>query len=239
MQENVARRLEALNQTFYDSVASVFTASRGRTEPGLDRIVERIRPGQRVLDLGCGQARLGTLLPQGCAYTGVDYSGAMLEHAERALEETNISAAKLVQAAITDGGWVTEVGSDFDWVMMRAVLHHIPGYISRRRAVALALSVLAPAGRLAVANWQFLDVARLRRRVLPWSAVGLTEADVEPGDYLLDWRRGSVVIRYVHLVDEAETRRLAEDLGLEVEELFRADGHTGDLTLYAILRRPG
>ncbi len=39
----------------------------------------------------------------------------------------------------------------------------------------------------------------------------------------------------VHLIDEAEVDRIAGELGLEVTERYYADGHSNDLTLYAIL----
>ncbi len=42
-------------------------------------------------------------------------------------------------------------------------------------------------------------------------------------------------MRYVHLIDEAEVDRIAGELGLEVTERYYADGHSNDLTLYAIL----
>jgi tRNA (uracil-5-)-methyltransferase TRM9 len=115
------------------------------------------------------------------------------------------------------------------------VLHHIPGFASRRRVVERATRVLAPDGRLVLANWQFLQVERLQRRLLPWSTLDLTQDEVEPGDYLLDWQRQGRGLRYVHLVDEEELRTLAREVGLKIVSLFRADGHTNDLTLYAVL----
>ncbi len=42
-------------------------------------------------------------------------------------------------------------------------------------------------------------------------------------------------MRYVHLVDEKETRQLAQDTGLHLLRTYYADGHTHNLTLYAVL----
>lgn len=57
---------------------------------GLDRRWRRsaasalnTRPGNRVVDLGCGTARLGALLAERHLVTGVDVSGAMLVEARR------------------------------------------------------------------------------------------------------------------------------------------------------------
>ncbi len=241
MNAETQQRLRELNRELYDTFAGAFSDSRAESEPGFERIVAQMAPGDRVIDLGCGQARLARLLPPGCTYVGVDFSAEMVRVAREMLSEPEARAGagtrdiRFVTADLVSDPWEALVGGDFDWVVLRAVLHHIPGYASRRQVLARAARVLAPGGRLVVANWQFLQIERLRRRLLPWSTVGLTGEEVEPGDYLLDWRRQGHGLRYVHLIDEEEMRRLARDVGLEIVSLFRADGHTNDLTLYAVL----
>ncbi len=226
--------LLALNRRFYNDFAEPFSDSRGATEPGFDRIVAQFRPGDRVLDLGCGQGRLARLLPPACTYTGVDNAGAMLQIAAHATDGTH---ATFVAADLVKDRWETQVAGPFDWVVLRAVLHHIPGYDNRLSIVTHAAGLLAPQGRLVIANWQFLRIERLRKRLAPWPTVGLTENDIDAGDYLLDWQRQGRGLRYAHLIDEAETRRLAQEAGLAIEELFYADGRTNDLTLYAVVRK--
>ncbi|HRI57125.1 MAG TPA: class I SAM-dependent methyltransferase, partial [Anaerolineae bacterium] len=118
-----------------------------------------------------------------------------------------------------------------------AVLHHIPGW-QRRRALLRELgALLADDGRLAISTWQFMNEARLRRKVMPWQAVGLSEEQVEAGDYLLDWQRGGQGLRYCHLVDETELAALAGQAGLHVRALFQADGREGNLNQFAVLAR--
>lgn len=240
------QRLIALNQSFYDGFATTFSNSRAGTEPGLARVVAQISPHARVLDLGCGQARLAWLIPSTCTYVGVDSSREMLRIATEALpstEEHLTSGSQedprmrmtLIARELVSDRWEAVLGGLFNWVVLRAVLHHVPGYRNRLDIVRRAAGVLVPGGRMVVANWQFLRIERLRRRVLPWSAIGLTNADVDVGDYLLDWRRDGVGFRYAHHIDEAETRQLATDAGLRISEEFYADGHTNDLTLYAVL----
>ena len=58
---------------------------------------------------------------------------------------------------------------------------------------------------------------------------------MEPGDFLLSWQRGGSGLRYVALIDEEATRRLATAAGLRIVDQYRRDGHEGDLNLYTVL----
>jgi SAM-dependent methyltransferase len=235
MRDEIVVRLTELNRKFYDGFAETFAASRGKSEPGLARVLQDIQPGSRVLDLGCGQGRVAALLPTGCVYVGLDFSSEMLcqarQHTPAGIE------AQFVMGDLLNESWTASVGGEFAWIVLRAVLHHIPGRENRQKLLNQAACLLSPTGRLVLANWQFMEVPRLRQRLLDWSTVNLTDDDLEPGDYLLDWRRDGYGLRYVHWVDEVETLALTAAAGLQVEALFRADGHQNNLTLYAILRR--
>ncbi len=233
MREEIVALLTDLNRKFYDGFAETFATSRGKSEPGLERILQDIQPGSHVLDLGCGQGRVASLLPGGCTYVGLDFSHEMLRQA-RQRTPADVDA-QFVLADLLEETWPTLVSGEFTWIVLRAVLHHIPGRENRQKLVNQAAGLLTPTGRLVLANWQFMEVPRLRQRLLDWNAVNLISEDVESGDYLLDWRRDGYGLRYVHWVDEAETLKLAADAHLQVDMLFRADGHQNNLTLYAIL----
>ena len=92
--------------------------------------------------------------------------------------------------------------------------------------------MLTASGRFIHSNWQFLNSERLRKRIHPWEEIGLSDSQVDPGDYLLDWRRGGFGLRYVHHFREGELNRLAAESGFKVVETFYSDGETGNLGLY-------
>ena len=235
MRNEIITRLRNLNRDFYDEFAAHFADSRGRTEPGLERILRHITPGDRVLDLGCGHGRIAALLPPDCTYVGLDFSAEILALADP--EVADGVETRFARVDLMDPDWVETHQGPFDWIIARAVFHHLPGYATRARVLRQATSHLTSGGRIVLANWQFLAAKRLHRRIQDWSELGLSADDVEPGDYLLDWRRGGRGFRYVHLVDKAETRRLAQDAGLAIEEMYRADGRENNLTLYAVLKK--
>ena len=92
---------------------------------------------------------------------------------------------------------------------------------------------VAPNGILAFACWRFNEYERYTSRFLSWPA----DLAPEPHDYLLDWRRGANALRYCHYIDDNEHNELVAATGLQELERFRADGETGDVNCYSVLRK--
>ncbi len=234
------KRLLALNRQFYQTFGEAFAEKRGRLQPGVARLLPRIPPQARVLDLGCGHGMVLRALAKGGfrgEYVGVDFSTPLLTQAR-----TNAPAdlrSRFVQADLTAPSWTSRVGAGpFEVILAFAVFHHLPGQALRQRVLAQAAALLRPGGVLMLSVWAFLHSPRLRQRVQPWERVGLTASQVDPGDYLLDWRHGGQGLRYVHHFTPAELEALLRRTGLDLEEMFLSDGENGRLGLYAIGRKP-
>lgn len=236
MKADVADRLIALNRDFYAAVAEPFARSRVQPQPGFARLLDFVpRPCRNLLDVGCADGRYGRFMQQklpDLAYTGVDFSAALLDLARAS------TTGRFLVRDLTQPDSLSGLGP-FDLAASLATLHHMPG---RARRVQLLREMArcveqhdARSGRLFVSTWQFLDSQRQRRKLRPWSAVGLSESDVEPGDYVLNWQRGVAALRYVCHIDAAELAALAADAGLTVIAHFRSDGREGNLSLYAVL----
>ena len=241
MDTSTAERLLALNRAFYAAFALPFAASRSVSDPALVSILPHIPHHARVLDVGCGNGRLALLLDRerpGAAYVGVDAVPELIEVARTRAERLAHVAAEFRVADVARPGWGGALpGPPFDCAVVLAVLHHIPGFDLRVRVLCDVAGQLKPGGRLILSTWQFLDSPRMRRKIVHWSGVGIAEEALEPGDYLLDWKRGGRGLRYCHLVDKSEVERLAAESGLHVRETFRAGGREGNLSLFAVLGR--
>ncbi|HEY71037.1 MAG TPA: class I SAM-dependent methyltransferase [Anaerolineae bacterium] len=234
MDERIRAQLLRLNREFYQTFAPSFSETRQRLQPGVLRILETLPLDASVLDLGCSNGELARrLAARGHAgtYVGLDASPALLGAAR---EDQPHPRARFEEADLADPAWNALPEAPFDRIFAFATLHHLPGDALRRRVVQAVHDLLAEDGRAVISVWNFLASERLQARVVPWDAIELREQDVEPGDHLMDWRRGGYGLRYVHHFSPEELADLARRCGFAVEETFHSDGEGGKLGLYQV-----
>ena len=233
MKKEIIDRIVEVNHQFYQSFGNEFSATRGRIQPGVRKILERTGQDRSILDLGCGNGEFARQVASSghtAPYLGVDFSLPLLENAMRVPEHF---PAKFIALDITTEDW-SSIPDTYPLITSFATLHHIPGEETRLRILRNVAERLTPQGQFIFSNWQFLNSERLRARIQPWDVVGLQESDVDEGDYLLDWRRGGQGFRYAHHYSEDELSYLAEKSGFQIIESFYSDGATGNLGLYQI-----
>lgn len=237
-QATVAQLLD-LNRTFYREFAAAFGASRSVADPAIRWILPHVPPAATILDVACGNGRLALLLDverPGSTYLGLDASLELVERARGHARHLTSTQVDFAVRDVTQPAWMRGLGvRRFDCVVALALLHHVPSAALRSQLMRDLATLAGSSGRVLVSTWQFLGSERLRRKIVPWNEVGLAREDVDPGDYLLDWKRGGRGIRYCHLVDDQELRRLAMAAGLRVAHMARTGGREGNLSLAAVL----
>ena len=244
MQEKTKQMLLDLNRRFYQTFASHFSNTRMRLQPGVEKSIDTLPKQATILDLGCGNGNLAQALVHRsfCGdYLGLDSSFELLEIARRNLQDFKYFS--FLHGDIADLDWDTRVlkntavlrdNKGLDVVLSFAVFHHLPGRDLHHQTFKKIHTLLPTNGRLIFSNWQFLNSERLRKRIQDWELIGLTPDELEPGDYLLDWRQGGRGLRYVHHFSPEELNILAELSGFEIIESFLSDGENGKLGLYQI-----
>jgi len=232
-------QLIALNREFYSQFSVDFSDTRSSERFNIEPFRKYLANDIRLLDAGCGNGRLaGTLERAGFAldYVGVDGSAELISFARKKSATLRNVRARFRVVDLATPRWSETVrdAPPFDVIVSLAVLHHIPGFELRANVLREIRALLEPRGIFVMSNWRFLNNARLRKKIVDWRELMIDNRRLEPGDYLLDWKRGGAGYRYVHLVDENEVKELASASGLQVAEQFHADN---DLNLYSILTK--
>lgn len=234
MNLSTAKRLLKINHEFYNKFGDSFSATRGRLQNGVMKILETIQDDESVLDLGCGNGLfLHTLFKRRhkSALLGVDFSLPLLRDADSSggvqFQEIDLYQLSAASNQLTVNGlWST--------ITMFATLHHIPSNEIRIDILRTVKSLLKPNGKFILSNWQFLNSEKLKSRIQDWGRVGLTKDDVDENDYLLDWRNGGEGLRYAHHFSSEELHTLANQVDMRVEAEFLSDGENGKLGLYQV-----
>lgn len=111
-----------------------------------------VKPGDRVLDVGCGTGSL-TLTAKaaagaGGAVYGIDASPEMIDLARKKAKRAGLEV-------VFDVGLIEKIpfpDGAFDVVLSRLMIHHLPGDL-KRKGFAEVFRVLKPGGRFLVADF--------------------------------------------------------------------------------------
>ncbi len=240
MNAGTTERLISLNRRFYTDHGQDFSQTRGRLQPGVTRLLDRLHGDESILDLGCGNGELARTLSRRQhrgPYLGVDFSPPLLNEAQREAFEFPVQflRADIAEVSMMSGG--LPVTGRWSWITAFAVLHHLPGVNLRLALLRNVHELLDDDGLFLHSSWQFLSSPRLKARIQPWESAALTPEELDEDDYLLDWRVGRRGLRYVHHFNEAELSELARLAGFEVVETFYSDGENKRLSLYQVWKK--
>jgi len=132
---------------FYDIVVALTMREatfRGRL---VAQVLDGLAPGGAVVDVGCGTGTLAIALAAGGAEViGVDGDPEVLALAHAKPGAEAVQWRKGLATALP------LPGASADRVVMSLLLHHLDG-VGKRTALAEAVRVLRPGGRLHVADW--------------------------------------------------------------------------------------
>lgn len=210
----------------YDEIGTHFSRTRQKTYgeegspnwPVTETYLKKLRAGQSILDLGCGNGRLVAGLPKGVKYLGTDFSKTLLSEAQKLYPEQ-----KFVYGNVVEPSMWKKLGK-YDAIFCVAVLHHIPTRDQQLYILREAKKHLAKDGFLYLTVWNLwqekfmqnhLDSAELKKHDKKWVEI----------PYNGKWKRFCVSFDIRTMTD------LMLDSGWDIQEMFYADreGKKSDL----------
>lgn len=213
-----------------------------------------------VLDVACGNLRFAHYLAQDYFQTPYFYVG--LDACDDLVNPHDLNGAVHYQhcdvmAELIEGTLQTTLATCFtaqnlrispqaDLTVLFGFMHHVPLVLWRTELLQALIHATKPRGFVAVSFWRFMDDEGLADKARVTHEQGLAElgfnaADFGAGDYLLGWRNTPGAYRYCHSFSGTEIDELIESVtsdsgSAECIARFRADGRTGGLNEYVILR---
>lgn len=205
-------------QKMYDEMGTHFSRTRekryGEGEsanwPVTDTYLQKLVEGQAVLDVGCGNGRLVSGLPEGVHYTGFDFSETLLSEAQKLYPAHEFLYGNVVEPAI----WKS-LGT-YEAIFCVAVLHHIPHHEQQLFVLKEMRCHLAHGGFLYLTVWNLwqerylthhLHSAKLKQKDAKWVQI----------PFMKKWERFCVAF------DMRSLMELMIEAGWDVEEIYYAD----------------
>lgn len=257
-EEVLALRLCALTGEFYRANAESFSQTRQSPWQGWVRLLEVMdaRAAERellcVLDLACGNLRferyLADALP-GRVLSGyaVDNCDPLVEAGERNESDalSRMSFQNLDAIERLSAGCLREAleapDASCDLAVSFGFMHHVPLERWRVELLRALVAKVRSGGFVAVSFWRFLNSDKLAGKAKETTSRARAELvipELPPNDYLLGWQDTQGLYRYCHHFDELEIERLLAAVAdsAELVSRFEADGKTGNLNEYVVLR---
>ncbi len=201
----------------YNKIAEFFAKTRS-DERELAQFSALLKPGQNVLDWGCGNGRLTKLLRnRHVRYTGVDQSEEMIRLAQQ--ECASECAEGWVNFQVIPGlpPWPLEERK-FDGIFAIASLHHLPSKLQRYAVFKEMMRVLKDDGYVVITTWNLMsDWAEENR------SKGLWQAAEEPGAFWIPWRSpdGTVLAeRYYCHLEPHDIEETVERVGMQLTACY-------------------
>ena len=219
MRQKKAKKIHESVKATYDIIGEDFDETRQIPVEEFKLFEQFLKPGMRVLDLGCGNGRLLKSLKD-CHYLGVDNNETMLKLAGKNFPHGTFIKGDQLQIPCKDG--------IVDLIFCVRAFHHLPGRQMRLRALHEMNRVLMPNGILIITVWNLWQPQFRMRAMKAFLRFLFTLGSYSCKDFFIPW--GKKAMRYYHAFTPAELMKLVTSSGFEIEELFAVkDGRKAPL----------
>ena len=206
MKQEYAERLLKKTKEDYDKIAEEFSTTREKVWKEIGFLFDDyVTPGDKILDLGCGNGRFFELLKdKDINYIGVDFSEKLIEIAKKKYPKVKFQVADALDLPFPN--------NYFDKIYSIAVLHHIPSKEFRLQFLKETRRILKPNGLLILTVWKPKS-KKDWNLFLKYTTLKLV-GKLGRGDVFQPW--GKKMERYFHFFSEEELSGLIKEAKFKI-----------------------
>ncbi len=217
MKKEYAECLLEKTKKDYNRIAITFTRSREFIPEDIKNLGDWTIPGERILDLGCGNGRFYEVLKEKeINYFGIDFSEKLIEIAKQKYPKAKFQVADVLNLPFPN--------NYFDKIYSISVLHQIPSRELRIRSLKEIKRVLKPRGVLILRVWNIFKRPNFWKLFLKYTILKVIfKSKLDFLDVFIPWRNseGKIVLeRYFHCFSQNRLKNLLKEIGFEVKEIW-------------------
>jgi ubiquinone/menaquinone biosynthesis C-methylase UbiE len=239
MQKQKAKEIVRQMRQIYNTIAKEWDVSRGTPNSIKIKLIKPVKPGMKVLDLGCGNGLMvGQILTRGGYYFGSDISDKFIALCKK--RYVSYIKTKQAEFVVADAVKLPYKNNFFDYAVSFAVMHHIPSAELRLKFLQELYRVMKPGATAKIDNWNLRsEWGRNKYEIQKQLSKPLIGYD--EGDVYVPWKATGKkeLPRYIHIFYDNELRSLAREAGfkkIKIECFNRAGVKTknGEAQIFTI-----
>jgi tRNA (uracil-5-)-methyltransferase TRM9 len=209
MDPKYARYLYKKTLRDYSLIAKDFSRTREQIWPELKFLFHKyLIPGDKVLDLGCGNGRYFPLFDERKThYWGVDNCPQLIEIAKQKHPKAKFQIEDALKTSFPN--------NFFDKVFTIAVFHQIPSQDLRARFLKETKRILKPGGIVILTVWSFYRKEQWALLLKYTILKILRKSKLDFKDIFVPWQKE--LQRYYHWFSEKELTSLIKKAGFKIE----------------------
>ena len=215
MNRETQEKLLKIVKSNYEEIASSFDQTRKKgIWPELEKLAKEVENGDKILDVGCGNGRLGEELKRDVDYLGVDSSSNLIDIAKKKYKYN-----KNYKFHVLDIFELDKLKEKYDYIFLVAVIQHIPSKELRVKVLNKIKSTLKENGEIIISVWNLVDNKKYKKQLKKSKYLNFLKG-LDQRDLLFYWKNSQgekLSLRYYHAFTAKELKKLFAKCDLKLK----------------------